>query len=446
MFGFLLFSSCKKHETSPSPHPPPTTVDTVKLRLVSNSYIPGNLNAGQQDTFLLHFSKPVHLKSLIYLNSYCDPTLGKSLTDGDSVVMFYNFLCGGLGGDYPFEYSVTDSSGNTLTDSVTFHCYYHRATTAGQIQTYFLSPDGKYAWVLTYSPNQLVCLGIADTGYRKTFDLNFTPINAGYNSYNNLLYISAVDYPQTDTIYAMDPSTGEIVKRIHLPEDTATVYTFSDDYVGGFAFGANGYGMLLLQNNANGASWRVIDSRLNDSIYVHPYFATVFISRMSVLSSATVNFDGSQIIGLESGGSGRLAVLDCNTQNLTEASFPFSGQILSAYIVASKTTNEVFMVNYQPGGMNQCLLQNYAMVGAFTGFDAYSASSADFSYRAGESYYVYYFDANTLGVVDYSTGNILKSTDVTPTLSRISSTIDGSYIVLMGTNNLTTIQASDLYP
>ncbi len=439
---FVLLISCKKNENS-SPSHPPAQVDTVKLRLVSYSYIPADLNAGQLDTFSLHFSKPVLLKSLLFLRNYCDPDLQHTLTNGDSVVNFYNFKCGGLGGDYPFEYAVSDSAGNNLTDSLTYHCYYHRTTTIGFIQNYFISRNGQDCWIVTNSPNQIIRVSMVDTGYQQSFDVNFTPYSASYNYYNNLLYITAVNYPQRDTIYVMDPSAGQIIKRIPIPQDSVGTL---DDYAYGAEFGSNGYGMLGMTDGVNTETWLVIDSKLNDSIYLHPFFDSVFISRMRNLSSASTNFDGSQIVGLEAGGSCRLAVLDCNTHSLTEVTFPFSPSVYSSYMVASKTTNEDFVVSLQPPGENQFLVRNYSMAGAFTGFDAYNASSADFSYRAGESSYIYYFDGNIAGVVDYSSGSILKNTDVTSTLSRISSTTDGKYIIFMGTNNLTMIKSSDLYP
>jgi hypothetical protein len=441
MLAALHFLSCKKHENIPSS--PPAVTDTAKLRLAGYSYTPGNLNAGQLDTFTLRFNKPIHLNSLQYLSSYCLPDLQHTLTDGDSVILFYNFRCGGLGGDYPFKYSVTDSSGSTLSDSIVFHCYYHRAITAGTIQNYFLSKDGKYCWVVTNSPDQIVCLGLADTGYQKTYALNFTPFNAGYNYYNNLIYIPAADLQHRDTVYVMDPSTGEIIKPIPIPKDTID---HTDNYAYDVLFGSNGYGILRIENDDGVGAWLVLDSRLNDTLYLHPFFTPGLISGMRDLASAAVKFDGSEIIGLESNGSCRLVRLDCNTHNLTEVSFPFSPTAISWYIVANKFADEVFVVNLQPPGMNQFLVQNYVMVGAFTGFDAYSASSADFSYRAGENFYVYYFDDNTAGVVDYNSGNILKNTDVNPSLSRISSTTDGGYIVFMGNNNITMIESKDLYP
>jgi hypothetical protein len=443
LLGIFFISACNKDKPSPQSPTPSAPVDTVKLRLVNYAYISGNLQAGDLDTFVLRFSKSVKLNSLVFLRNYCSPDLQHTLTNGDSVIRFYNFKCGGLGGDYPFEYSVSDSSGNKLTDSLTFHCYYYRATTAGLIQNYFVSQDGRYCWIITNSPNQIIRMSLADTASRQTYNLDFTPFNAGYNYYNNLLYIMAAGFPQRDTVFVMDPNNGQIVKRIHLPEDTSGVL---EDYAYSAEFGSNGYGMLGITNDGGTTRWLVIDSKNNDSIYTHPYFSTVFISGMRDLASTSANFDGSQIIGLESGGSGRLAVLDCNTHNLSEVSFPFSPSIYSSYMVASKAANEVFVVNLQPTGENQFLTQNYSMVGVFTGFDAYNASSADFSYRPGENFYVYYFDGNIAGVVDYSTGNILKYTDVNTTLSRITSTPDGKYIVFMGSNNMTLIDGGALYP
>ena len=197
-----------------------------------------------------------------------------------------------------------------------------------------------------------------------------------------------------------------------------------------------GLGMLKTADDNYSTGWLVIDSRISDTLYRHP--SLVAGSSPSGLFSFTMcypNYDGSKVMGLESYGSCRLVVLDCNTHALSELEFPPSPHCYSSYFILNKLKDQLFMVNLQITGDGQFLVSNGSIIGT-SDFDAYGGSEADFSYRANESNYIYYFDNHVFGVVNYSGGNVLSMYGFAYSIDKITATTDGKYIVTRGTNSL----------
>lgn len=123
---FVSILGCKKsNDTNTStvpevqvPLPPP-----LPIKLLSSSFILGNKARDTKDTFVLQFNKHINVKALKFKRDFCLPDLQYKIDKDSSRVKFYNFLCGRLGSEYPFEYTVTDRDNLTLTDSVTFNLY-----------------------------------------------------------------------------------------------------------------------------------------------------------------------------------------------------------------------------------------------------------------------------------------------------------------------------------
>jgi hypothetical protein len=430
----VTLTACKKTGSPASQTPPPSGASsTDSLRLLSYTYAPGNQVKNAQDTFTLNFNHTVTIDYIQYMNNGCLPDFKFNTTDSGKTVKFYNFLCGGLGGDYTFQYNVTDSAGKKHSDTVTFHCYTRRINFSVPVTSYFITKDNQYCWVLTNSPNQVIQVGITDTTYRKTYPLNFQPVKAVFNYDNGRIYLWAggVD-AHRDSLYVMDPSSGAIVKSICVPRDSDNLEQMPSN----LAFGANGYGMLGVVDENYNPSWLVIDSRNNDTLYRHPSLVAGNVSSgLFSFNMCYPSYDGSKVMGLEQYGSCRLVVLDCITHELSELSFPPSPQCYSSYFIANKLKDQLFMVNLQPDAYTEFLVSGGTVIASST-FDAYGGSEADFSYRANQSNYIYYFDNQVFGVVDYTQGNTLSMYGFQYSLDQMAATTDGKYLVTRGTNSL----------
>ena len=431
----LAIAACGKTDKPlPDPIISPPVLQSDTLRLLGSSYVPGNTAKGFQDTFNLMFNHPVTINFIQLKNSNCLPDFKFKTTDGGRTVQFYNFLCGGLGGDYTFQYTVTDSVGKQHSDVVVFHCYTRRINVNGMVSSYFISKDNQYCWILTSSPSQMIKVSLTDTSYLKSYPLSFVPSKAVFNYDNGKIYILASigDYKHRDSIYVMEPLTGSIVKQILVPRDPTNRERFGED----IAFGANGFGMLKIADDNYSTGWLVIDSRKNDTLYRHPLLLTgTAATGLYSFNMCYPNYDGSKVMGLEEGGSCRLVVLDCNTQALSELAFPPSPSCYSSYFIANKLKDQLFMVNLQTTGYGQFLVSGGTIIGS-SDFDAYGGSEADFCYRTNQSNTIYYFDNHVFGVVNYSSGDVLSMYNFQYSIDKVAATTDGKYVVTRGTNSL----------
>jgi hypothetical protein len=437
-----LIIGCKKdNPTAGVPNTPADTPhvrhpDTTKLALTNHYYTPGNLYVGGMDTFTLEFNQPVKINYVSYLNSGCLPDFKYDSSNSKNVIKFYNFLCGGLGKEYSFKYSITDTLGNQLIDSTTFFCYTRKIPLEGSLRDYFITDDNKFCWVVTNSPNQIVCLGIEDTTFKKSYNLDFTPWKAFYNYFNNRIYILAADLTTRKYIYVMNPGNGQIEKTIQMPSDNTNKQLFATDV----AFGINGFGVITASNEYSDGAWVVIDSKQNDSIYMDSldYGLYGFLS-------ATTNYDKTKIIARQMGGNCRFGIIDCFTHSISILSTPASPVCYNSYITVNKLKDQIFVVNLQTTGYGQFMISNDIIVGSDTNFDAYNGSEADFSYRPGENNYIYYFDNHVFGIVNYNSGNVLMNTDFAYNLSNIASTTDGKYILCTDTNSIILFDTNIFY-
>lgn len=439
----VLLISCKKSGTVNNSANIPT-IDTTKIRLTSSSFFPENLEKKGKDTFYLNFNKSVNIINIRFKLSYCLPDLVYTTTNSGRTVKFYNFLCGGLGGSYPFEFTVSDSLGNKLTDSVTFNCYTRNIETLGNVTNYFISEDNNYCWATTTSPNQILCLGITDTTFKKAYNLNFVPLKAIYNNYNNRIYIiaSTADNLHRDSIYVLNPSNGIIEKSIRIPlQDGSNIKQYGSD----IAIGNNGYGILQVDTQYSSAYWLVINTAANDTLFRHPDIIALTNPYLTGFRMCFTNYDKTKILALEEGGRCRLGVLDCVTHSLTELSVPISSQCYSSFFVPNKVKNDFFMVNLQSQPYGQFIVSNGNVIGTSTNFDTYNNAEADFSYRPNENNYIYYLDDYIIGIVNYTTGRILMSTKFSRDLNKIKATTNGKFVIAQGKNCLKIFDTNLLY-
>lgn len=425
----LLFISCRKKEDAP-PVPPPVVYTAPKID--SSSYRLGNLEKSTLDTFILHYNRAVSVNYIRLLSDFCLPDLRWSVSTNGKTIKFYNLLCGRLAEDFRFEISVKDSTGRNKIDSINFSFYFRKIAVAGQVQQIRLSFDNKFCWSIFYDSAKLFCHGIEDSSYRREYNLPFRPWRFAFNRQNQKIYL--VPYPFTGTemnkVYVFNPSNGVIEKTITLLKDQY------DDLqkrliIYNIDFGANGYGVLNTGTVETGFSrWRIIDSRINDTIYAHPeWIASLGAGNSNFREFATIqpNYNGSKIYMQAINAYPRAGILDCQTKTLTELTLASGNP--SHYLIPSKTHDKLFVASFS----YQSILTGNSAWSNYSTFDNRYSETADFSYKPGEQDVIYYRGRNysyDFSVLDYANSKILTTINVRPDFKNINATTDGKYIIV----------------
>lgn len=168
----------------------------------------------------------------------------------------------------------------------------------------------------------------------------------------------------------------------------------------------NGYGTIFLRANGITAErWKVIDSRLNDSIYNHPQWEAVRTGMTSDyyllnLNIFYVNYDMSKILIHERSGLEGVGILDCNTGKIVEYVPPVTNTS-NSFITLHKKRDKIYFANL----LNQFIISGNKPSGYLTPVDLrYSTNFGDFSYRQQDEDYVYLVHHNTFNIIDQKNG------------------------------------------
>ncbi len=448
---FIAFSSCKKDVDIPpppvDPDPPPAFTDTL-LTLAGKDFILGNRERKIPDTFILHFSKAIQLEHLLFKEEYCLPEIKFELTPDRRQVRFYNFFCNGLGGNYPFEFRVADDKGNHLTDSVRFDGSAYTVMIPGRINSFRLSDDNAFAWVCTRQPNQLLKVDVNTGTILSTFDLPFIPMSTAWNPFNNRLYVirSYEDFVFPNNLYIINPSSGQIEKTIPVLPDAYEHHQHPEIYAYQVEFGSNGLGVILIGSWGTSAlRWKMLDSRVADSIYIHPAWMELTTgngnTRFSGFKTAHTNFDKSRILMLELYGSTRLGLIDCSTGALTEYEPPGAAMNYNNFVVPNRLNGDIYFANIR----SQYITAGNKVLGHISEFDNRFVPSADFTYRQGEKNIVYFVNDNQLFVLDYNKRETLMSCNLKFDLQDVRSTTDGKFILMRAEHALHIFSTDPFY-
>lgn len=429
----LCFTACKKKDVeAPSAPVQPVHIPTL---MTGSSYTLGNLQRGIQDTFVLKFNKPVKVNYIMLLSNVCSPNLKWHTADSGTTVMFYDLRCGWLGKDFRFECSVRDSDGKTKKDTVSFSYYKRKFPTTGSFVNLMVTTDNKYCWVTTKLPNQLYCFGIEDTSYKRVYPLTFEPAKIVFNPFNQRLYlpVSRSGNAANNKVFVLNPNSGDIEKVITLRADQYDDPSLHLEIVD-LDFGDNGYGVIITQSNEYWIDyrWRIIDSRLHDSIYAHPQWVASLNTgrRLDGFYFCSAG-DNKTKIYLNMGQSEvEYGVLDCNTERI--ATFRNCLSRSNHYIVPNKIKDQVFIASTGYQGV-----QTEGNCGNYSEFSNNFSYTADFSYRKKDDRVVYYRGLTTDGyynyyefaVIDYSKAKILMRTNIPGDFLHITSTTDGKYML-----------------
>jgi len=441
----LFVLSCRKNEENQPSPPPPVAYTAPKID--SSSFRLGNLEKGTLDTFVLHYNRAVSVNFIRLLSAFCLPDMRWSVSANGKTVKFYNLLCGRLAEDFTFEISVKDSTQQIKTDSVTFSYYFKKIAVAAQMQQMYISPDNKFCWAILYDSAKLYCYGIEDTSYRRTYNLPFRPWRFAFNLQNQKIYF--VPYPFTGTemnkVYVFNPANGAIDKTITLIKDT-----YDDPLkrvlIYNIGFGSNGYGVLNTGTMEAGFSrWRIIDSRINDSVYAHPaWIASISGGNSNFREFASIqpNYNGTKIYMQAINAYPRAGLLDCVTQNLTELTLASGNP--SHYLIPSKSHDKLFVASFS----FQSILTSNTLWSNYSTFDNRYSETADFSYKPGEQDVIYYRGRSgsyDFSVLDYANSRILTRINVRPDFHNINATTDGKYIIVSSGGGIYFLKTAMIY-
>jgi hypothetical protein len=221
-------------------------------------------------------------------------------------------------GDYfPFEISVYDSASNRLKFSDTITTYISRIKPDGLITKIFLSKNEDRLFVLRYNFQEILIYNTINWSFHNKIELNFAPLDAALNPYNNLLYCVN---RYGGKVVVVEPESGQIIKEITLLPAGNQTYP-SDDPIH-IAFGDNGVGLIPaepLESPCGKCIPQIIDSPNNDAISVPPGF-----DQEDYRSLRANTFDNGNYIALTDmcTTAGDILIFDCATREFISAQTP----------------------------------------------------------------------------------------------------------------------------
>lgn len=154
-------------------------------------------------------------------------------------------------------------------DSVSLRLWDRCKHLEGSIYRTWLSADETYLWATYGEPDRIsmVKIDTRSLEFVTQFQLSFPPGDFCYNYANDRLYV--IDMEKSRVV-VLNPDNGTIIKTIRVTDnpfnDTEPVRTPHR-----ILFADNGLGILTLEDDfLSHYRWRIIDSREDDRMYVHP--------------------------------------------------------------------------------------------------------------------------------------------------------------------------------
>lgn len=394
----------------------------------------GNEELNIMDSIFLQFNKPIKVSKITASYSNCISDIDVHQVDSGKSVMF-SYSCAKLGLSFPFSVSVSDDYGNTLNESITVNFFKSKLDFEGVSFDFLLINEDKEVLIATNEPDRIVRYSIALDSIIQIYDLEgyIAPRKLSYNYFNDKVYMMGSDLDFWGTflidlpeIYTLDLESSQIEKIIAFKATENDHPEYPVIYPYDIEFTKSGLGMVLMMANGSSSNtFMLIDSSKDDSIYNYPY--PHLITNYDNFTSIHPNFDHSKILILPDNGSVDYGVFKEEDQSISilRPSPNISGQ--SNFLVPNRVKDVVYIGQ---------LYEQYIMdfFGNVTHShvsleDTRGDSSADFSYRSGESNVIYYVNRGSFQIIDYgSTANLLKC-DINPKLIKLTSTTNGNYII-----------------
>lgn len=418
----ISFSMCGKKDEDTPPPPAPEKPKPIKLELMDHT----NGETPFNDSIYLTFSKKIKVNYIKSTYEYCiTDDMGITYAD-DKHGFKFKYGCAELGRSYPFEYSVTDEEGNTLTNKITIDFFTKRINFEGySVQNAILSSDNNHFWITITNDEGTLSriLSLSTDSLKTEFDISIPKDSRAisYNPYNGFLYISSFYDPR---IFVVDPIREKLVKTINLQVLPQDEEIYPAIFPGNICFTKNGLGLLNVHNDISGGSiWKTIDSTLGDSIY---YDAKRGIYNNII--DFTLLSDSTQIIGYND-ESNKFVIIDQIQKNVVKTfDSPISPGAVTPAIKASKKDNMVMFY-----GLGNAFMDTKTN-------DLYYYDNGlfpwDFSYRSNENGYAFCLRNSKIVLFDYMKGKEIFSYPVGIGLTYTEITSDGKYLFCAGTNGI----------
>jgi hypothetical protein len=384
----------------------------IELIDYTNGYTP------LQDSIYLHFNKKVKVNSITSSYIYCVSDLPFTYTYmNDSSLIKFNYTCAELGKTYPFNFSVSDEYGNTLTQDIDISFYTKKISFPDySIYNLIISDDNQFAWctaVGDFSNDfRLIKVSLKSFEVIQNTSIPEAPTFMTINPHNGLIYISSFD---ASVILVIDPKDGKILKRIIPPKLPENPFG-SDLQPTRITFTESGFGIY----NA-GFSWRVIDSSKGDSIYYHNYIKSA--TDYSYMFNHQLMSNGRDIIGF-SQQSYKIEIINGDTKEI--------GPSYDSPVQPSNSGNFFF-----PNKKNNTVLV-YSGVGVLMDIPSGKLSKVgytnhlpwNFSYRENEENHVFLIGKKDVMLFDYGKAETVFQFPFSLEIAGQAGTSDGKYLVI----------------
>lgn len=264
--------------------------------LVSTRAIVGNLINNELDSVEFIFDRPLGALNVYSNNEWYSIMTTPEKIDDEGLRWRLPLKISKLGMDVQLavDYkSASDWVERKKGVTIPFYEKKYLITQENEWITYsILSLDMQSIWIAidNWEPEQrrLVQVSLDDMKEIKSVKMPYAATHLCMNPYNGLLYVMG----NQDYFCVVDPSSGEIVKRVQIEETSPYAHPqHPTNYASEVAFTKDGFGVLrLISPSSTALEWRYIDSADGDKITLSGYdWAEHEFEHLYV------NYDGSRI-------------------------------------------------------------------------------------------------------------------------------------------------------
>ena len=293
--------------------------DTIKATIIHDNIPPVLISAsiGPKLPLSFEFDSPLYSAFIHSTNSEFNNLPPIYSMDNHKITYNWPAITFYIGDYFPFDISVYDSASNRLQLSDTITTYITRIKPNGLITKVFLSDNEDRLFVLRYNFQEILIYNTNTWHLQNKIELDFSPLDAALNPYNNLLY--CVNY-YGGKIVVVEAESGQIIKEITLLPAGNQTYP-SDDPIH-IAFGNNGVGVIPAEPREAPCGKcipQIIDSPNNDEISVPPGF-----DQQDYRSLRANTFDNGNYIALTDmcTTAGDILIFNCDTREFLVSQSP----------------------------------------------------------------------------------------------------------------------------
>jgi hypothetical protein len=397
-----------------------------QILLTGSTFTPGNGITSEKDSVTLTFNQPIRIVELTNLQQTCYQQIYPRYL-GDSSSIRFNYQCGRLGGEYQIGYTVTDRYLNAQAGTATVRFYSYKLNLPGKIMCCYITDDNNTCWVGMVSPGRLLEVSMGSHTVIRTISVPYNPSKICMNPWDQKLYVIATDPMQNhydSVIHVINPVTGNSDRNIPFRRDqydnpqSPTIFPYA------LQFTNSGYGAaLLLSNGSTALRWKVIDCAHNDSISIHPTWFTNY--DYHDFRNLFVSFDKEKIMMTSNNYDCNIALLDGNSHNIDLLVPPVVSY--GNFLRPNRLNGNIWLGQ----AYEQYILHPDHTASTLTHIDLENYPGADYSYKTNEPEVMYVCADNILNIIDYSSGNTIKTTDILYGLQGVTTTTNGEQIIMV---------------